>query len=98
MSQARPFIIMLLFDNKNNKIYRAHSLTAVVNSAGSAASLRCCPIGGNGVCNVGTVLVVNRLWSVARASVEAALCACISLPTPRRGEVIEGKDDSSRGD
>jgi len=70
-------------------------LTAVVNSVGSAACLRCCPIGDNGVLNVGMLLVVNRLWSWPLASLESG-GSC--EPTLRRGEVMGGKDDSSRGD
>ena len=42
--------------------------TAVVNSVGSAACLRCWPMGDNGVLRVGMLLVVKRRCRVARPS------------------------------
>ena len=41
----------------------------MVNSAGSAACLRCWPIGDKGVLRVGMLLVVKRRCRWARASV-----------------------------
>lgn len=70
-------------------------LTAVVYSAGSAACLRCCPIGDNGVFSVGILLVVKRRWRCPRASLAAG---DIWLPALRNGLVMEEKDESSRGD
>jgi len=69
--------------------------TAVVNSVGSAACLRCWPIGESGVLRVGMLLVVNRRCSCPRASLEEGP---IWAPTARRGLAREENDDSSRGD
>lgn len=68
----------------------------VVKSAGSAACLRCCPIGDRGVLRVGILFVVNRRCSWPRLSLAEE--APIWLPTARRGLVREANDDSSRGD
>jgi hypothetical protein len=71
--------------------------TAVVNSAGSAACLRCCPIGDRGVFRVGMLFVVKRRWRGPRASWAAPNWA----PNEERsGEVrpSEAKDESSRGE
>jgi hypothetical protein len=70
--------------------------TAVVNSVGgSAACLRCCPIGDSGVLRVGILLVVNRRCNCPRASFEEE---AIWAPTARNGLATEANDDSSRGD
>jgi hypothetical protein len=71
------------------------ALTAVVNSAGSAACLRCWPIGDNGVFRVGMLFVVKRRCRCPRASL---LAEDIWDPTVRRGLAREANDDSSRGD
>lgn len=79
------------------------SLTAELDSMDSAACLRCCPMGDSGVFaarlfNVGTVLVVNRLWRFARSrsvAEELLPCDCMRTPIGRNGG---GTSDSSRGD
>lgn len=71
-------------------------LTAVVYSGGSAACLRCCPIGDSGVFSVGILFVVKRRWSCPRASLEAD---GLWAPIPRMGPAREANEGvSSRGD
>ena len=76
-------------------------LTAELKSIDSAACLRCCPMGDNGVFddnefNVGTVFVVNRRCTFALSdAVELGPCDCMRTPIGRSGGGTKG---SSRGD
>jgi hypothetical protein len=81
---------------KQHRRRQLRTAVVVPKSVGSAACLRCCPIGDRGVLSVGMLFVVKRRCSWPRASL--AEDGPIWLPTARRGLVREAKDGSSRGD
>jgi len=77
-------------------------LTAEPKSIDSAACLRCCPMGDNGVFddnefNVGTVFVVNRRCTFALSdAVELGPCDCIRTPIGRSGGGTKGSSPGDR--
>lgn len=88
-------LLQARFKNK-----RAPLRTAVVNSWGSAACLRCWPMGDNGVLRVGMLFVVKRRCSWPRTS-PALWVAAWEPKVLRKGEVrprAANDDCSSRGE
>jgi hypothetical protein len=84
--------------------YYEISLTATegISAGGSAACLRCWPIGDNGVNEdsvgkVGKAFVVNLLWRPALSAVDVEAVG-ICVPIGRIVDEYVGKDDSFCGD